>query len=710
MKKNSITFFVTIMFCIVFDCFSQKELSLQDAVLKRWTSLSPDKLHDLKWNNEQDFFSYKKSDSCIYILDCFNQLKDSILLSDINSSLNGEEKLISVPNIDWVSAHSFRFRANNKYYIHNINRGNKSIPFFDIKESSSNISFNKQNNKYAYTIDNNLFISTAFGEHVEITNEQNKDIVFGQAVHRYEFGIYKGIFWANNGDKIAFYRKDESMVTDYPLLNIDSRVGYADVIKYPMSGMQSHHVSLGIFNIKNGEIIYLQTGEPKEQYLTNISWGPNDEYIYIAVLNRDQNHLKFNKYRVEDGSFVQTLFEETSDKYVQPLHPMEFISDNQFLWRSERDGYDTFFLYDVKGNLIKKVFNKDYVVKDFYGYSDDNIYFSTYTKDGLGVDLWNVSINKKYQKKIINDGNYHMFKISPSRSYFIDQFSNIEIPNNIRVINYKGNLVANLLNSPNPLKEYNIGSVELLKIKTADKFSLNARLIKPYNFDKNIKYPVLIYVYNGPGVQLIRNNWLASSPLWMYYLANTGYIIFTIDGRGSENRGRDFEQAIFGELGSVEMLDQIEGYNYLLKQKFIDRDRIAIHGWSYGGFMTTNLLLNYPNYFTCGVAGGPVTNWSYYEIMYTERYMDHPDENKQGYEKTNLINKVNLLQDPLLMIHGLVDDVVVPQHSLDFVKKSVDNNIQMDYFIYPGHPHNVRGKDRLHLIKKIINYISLHNN
>ena len=709
MKKYNYGFIIIIFF-ICCSCFSQKELTLEEAVLNRWTSLSPNKLKDIKWNNEQDFFSYKKSDSCIYIVDYLNNLQDSILLSDINNSLDGEQQLTSVPSIFWVSSHSFRFRANDKYYIYNVNRGKKSMPFFDIKENSSNITFNKQNNKFAYTLDNNLFIANEYADHISISKEKNKDIVFGQAVHRYEFGIYKGIFWSNRGNKIAFYRKDESMVTEYPLLNIDSRVGNADIIKYPMAGMKSHHVSVGVFDIENGKIIYLQTGEPKEQYLTNISWGPNDKYIYVAVLNRDQNHLKFNKYSAVDGSFIHTLFEEKSDKYVQPLHAMEFISDNHFLWRSEREGYDTFYLYDTKGNLIKRVFNKDYVVKDYYGFNNDNIYFSTYTQDGLGVDLWNVSIKKKYKKKIVNDGNYHVFKISPSKSYFIDQFSSMEIPNKTRIINYKGNLVADLFNASNPLKNYNIGVTELLKIKTSDNISLNARLIKPYNFDENRKYPVLIYVYNGPGVQLIRNNWLASSPLWMHYLANTGYIVFTIDGRGSENRGRDFEQVIFGELGRVEMLDQIVGYNYLIDQQFIDKSRIAVHGWSYGGFMTTNLLLNYADCFTCGVAGGPVTNWSYYEIMYTERYMDHPNDNKQGYQKTNLINQVNLLKDPLLMIHGLIDDIVVPQHSLDFIKSSVDNNIQMDYFIYPGHPHNVRGKDRLHLIQKIIDYIRVNNN
>ena len=627
----------------------------------------------------------------------------------MNTSLKGEDRLLKVPSITWISRHTFRFRHNNKFYVYNIERGFQSKSLFHIKENAKSIDFNNQNEKYAYTIDNNLFVARGTDNHIQITEENNRNIVFGQAVHRYEFGIYKGTFWSNDGSKLAFYRKDESMVTDYPLMNTSSRVGYTDVIKYPMAGMKSHHVLLGVYDLNNNKIIYLETGEPKEQYLTNIAWSPDDKYVFIAILNRDQNHLKLNKYSAYDGKFIATLFEEKSDKYVQPLHPMEFISEDQFLWRSEREGYDNLYLYDISGRLIKKILNKPLVVKDYYGYKNDNIYFTTYSKDGLGVDLWNVSINKRYKKKIVGDGSYHSFKISPSHKYFINQYSNLETPLITQVINHKGNPIVQLLKSTNPLKNYNIGETHLLKIKTDDNVDLNARIIKPYSFDKDQKYPVLLYVYNGPGVQLINNNWLASAPLWMHYLANQGYIIFTIDGRGSENRGRDFEQVIYGELGKIEMKDQIVGYNYLTDQDFVDTNRIAVHGWSYGGFMTTNLLLNYPKLFTCGVAGGPVTNWLFYEVMYTERYMDHPDNNLEGYNKTNLIDKVHLLEDPLLMIHGLVDDVVLPQHSLNFLQSAVDNNIQMDFFLYPGHPHNVRGKDRVHLIEKIINFIKANN-
>ena len=693
---------------LISNAFAQENISLEQAVLERWTTLRPDRLMDLNWNNEQDFYSYKDQNN-LYLSSIDNLLNDTITLEQLNYSFEGEDVLNSIPSVTWISQHSFIFKNKNKYFTYNTQRGSQSSLLFDLPNDAENVDFNNQNNILAYTKENNLYILKDGSQSTSITDELSKDIIYGQAVHRYEFGVYKGTFWSNSSDYLAFYRKDESMVTDYPLMNISSRVGHADIIKYPMAGMNSHHVSLGVYDVKNNTTIYLETGEPKEQYLTNICWGPDDKYIYVAVLNRDQNHLKLNQYNVEDGSFVMTLFEEKSDKYVQPLHPMEFISSDQFLWRSERDGYDNFFLYNTSGRLLKKVSNKNHVVKDFYGYKDDNIYFSAYSKDGLSIDLWVVSIDKRYRKKIINDGNYHQFKISPSKEFFIDKFTNINTPGVTRIINWKGLIEKDLLVATDPLDNYNIGETSLFNIKTEDNTSLNCRLIKPYNFDSSKKYPVLIYVYNGPGVQLLNNNWLAGSPLWMYYLANLDYIIFTVDGRGSENRGRDFEQSIYGELGKVEMIDQLKGYDYLLELPYVDASRIAVHGWSYGGFMTTNLLLNHPNLFTCGVAGGPVTNWEYYEVMYTERYMGHPDSNNEGYKKTNLMNQVHLLEDPLLMIHGLVDDVVLPKHSLDFIKASVDKNIQMDYFIYPGHPHNVRGKDRLHLIQKIIDYIRENN-
>jgi len=303
MKKLFLLFFV---FLICSQSRSQQQLTLEKSVLEQWRSLSPERLSNLNWNNEKDFFSYHFSDTSIYICDHNFNVIDTIFLNQINTSFDGEEKIKKLPNITWINSHTFRFKHNNNYYLYNIKRGNNSSLLFSLDKEALNIDFNAQNNYCAYTNKNNLYVVNNNNQHIQITNEDNDNIVFGQAVHRYEFGISKGTFWSNDGKKLAFYQKDETMVTDYPLMNISSRVGHADIIKYPMAGMSSHHVILGIYNSENSEIIYLQTGEPKEQYLTNIAWGPNDKYIYIAVLNRDQNHLKLNQYSVTDGSFIKT--------------------------------------------------------------------------------------------------------------------------------------------------------------------------------------------------------------------------------------------------------------------------------------------------------------------------------------------------------------------------------------------------------------------
>ena len=233
-------------------------------------------------------------------------------------------------------------------------------------------------------------------------------------------------------------------------------------------------------------------------------------------------------------------------------------------------------------------------------------------------------------------------------------------------------------------------------------------MIKPSDFDSSKKYPALVYVYNGPHVQLVKNSWLGGAPMWMHWMAEQGYIVFTIDGRGSKGRSIEFEQAVHRQLGTLEMEDQIAGVKHLISLPYIDGDRLAVHGWSFGGFMTTSLMLRYPGIFKVGVAGGPVIDWDMYEIMYTERYMDTPEENQEGYDKARLYQYIPNLEGDLLMIHGVVDDVVLMQHSLEFVKQCVDAGVQMDYFVYPGHPHNVRGKDRVHLMEKVLKYVMDH--
>jgi len=696
---------------------SKSEINLEDAVLNRW-DFYPEKVYDLQWNNEIDFFSFH-ADTILYL---FHQKgtkkikfekKKEITLSELNQSLKKidsfdlKDTLSSFPNINWLNANTFKFQQKNNIYHVNIQNELYTILALEFPEYAVNQDYNYKKNILAYTIDNNLYIANTDNPKLKLNpDKKESNVVYGQAVHRYEFGIYKGTFWSPDGSKMAFYRKDENKVDNYPLFSLLDTTSISTNIKYPMSGDLSHFVEIGIFDLNKKNIVYLKTGKFKDHYLTNICWDPSGQYIYVALLNRDQDFLQLNKYDAETGKFIKTLFTESDNRYVQPLNPMIFINENQFLWRSEREGYDHFYLYNNKGKMMEKLTTGNVVVKDFLGFKENEIFFSAYSTDGLNVDLYNYSIDQGFQKKITNEfPGYHDLKTSPSRNFFIDNFSNLKHPGIQQILDIEGNSICTINESNNPLEGFNSADIELLQLKTDDSTLLNCRLVKPFNFDETKKYPVLIYVYNGPMVQLITNSWRANTPLWMDYLVNKDFLIFTIDGRGSENRGKEFEQIIFNKLGQVEMKDQMLGYEYLTSLDYVDREKIALYGWSYGGFMTTNLLLNYPGLFTCGVAGGPVTDWGFYEIMYTERYMNKPIENEEGYYNTSLLNKVDNLSDPILMIHGLEDDVVVLHHSLRFIKECINNNKKIDYFIYPGHAHNIYGEDRLHLMTKIIDYI-----
>ena len=698
---------LVISFCT--SAFAQKEtLNLEDAIMGRWSKFAPERINGLKWVKNSNKFSYLEKDKLV--LENLDGAIREILLSDLNIHFS-KDSLSRFPGIVWMDQERFRFQKKSIIYVYNISDG-QIKELINYNEDAQNSEFSEQALAMAYTIDNNLFIQDSKGTTHQITSDDEADIINGQAVHRYEFGVSKGTFWSNNGENLAFYRKDESMVTDYPLVNTDARIAEANIIKYPMAGMNSHHVTLGIYNLESQKTVFIKTGEPKEQYLTNITWGPKDEFIYIAILNRDQNHMKLNKYNVKTGDFVKTLFEERHENYVQPLHPMIFVegNNNEFLWRSERDGYDHFYRYNSEGKLLNQVTKGKWVVKDFIAFTGNSIILTGTHKDALETQVFRSTIKAPRSNMISKAEGMHRVQANYNGRFLIDSYNSLQNPGTIELVDHTGKSMRTLLQSKNPFENTDIAQTELYTITAEDGSSLNCRMIKPSDFDATKTYPALVYVYNGPGVQLIYNTNLAAAPLWMHYLSNEyNYIVFTVDGRGSENRGRDFEQTIFRNLGEVEMRDQIRGVEHLKSLDFIDTARLAVHGWSYGGFMTTNLMCSYPDVFTCGIAGGPVIDWKFYEVMYTERFMDTPETNPKGYENTSLLNKAKNLNGDLLMIHGAQDDVVVWQHSMAFVQKCVEEGVQLDYFPYPSHPHNVRGKDRIHLMRKVIDYIIDHN-
>jgi len=544
-------------------------------------------------------------------------------------------------------------------------------------------------------------------------------IVYGESVSRNEFGINGGIFPANNGDRIAVYRKDESAVTEFPLLDITTRTGSLKNIRYPMNGMASEHISLCICDTLGNILTTIVPSEfTDERYLTCITWSHDDKYIFIQVLDREQHNMHLNMYRSDNGAFVRTILTEHNEKWVEPQKPLEFIKGSyEFLYDTDnRDGYRNLYLTDTLGNIRRlTAVNADvnYLAND-----GNYVYYTSAEVSPIENHLFRISIGKhrsiakaKFSKpqRLTQEEGWHSIRLSPDFSQFIDSWSNNSTPRKIALKSTDGKTNTLLYEAPNPLEGYAQCEMEFGTVKSADgKFDNYYRLYKPLNFDPNKKYPLIVYVYGGPHSQMVTNSWRGGIRMWEMLMAQKGYIVYVQDNRGTSNRGAEFEKAINRQCGQAEMADQMKGIEMLLEQPWVDKDRIGVHGWSYGGFMTISLMTNHPDIFKVGVAGGPVIDWKWYEVMYGERYMDTENSNPDGFARTSLINKAKNLQGKLLICQGAIDNTVVWEHSLSFVQECIEQNIQLDYFPYPCSEHNVFGDWRIHLMDKVTDYFDLY--
>lgn len=581
--------------------------------------------------------------------------------------------------------------------------------YFRYPEQSVNHVLSPDHTCLAYTKENNLYVADIQGKEWAVTTEDNEGIVHGQAVHRNEFGITGGIFWSPNGKKMAFYRMDETMVSDCPLVDASARVAEVKKSKYPMAGMTSHVVTIGVFDTITKETIWLKTGKPDDHYLTNIAWSPDGRALYLAELNREQNRMQLNRYDAVTGELDRMLFEERHPKYVEPEQPVRFVRkrDDQFIWQSERNGYNHLYLYDTSGKLLKQLTDGIWEVTEVIGFDEkgENLYFISTRPSPLDRHIYSVTLKSGRITQHTTLPGIHSATLSPSGRYLTDRFSAHDVPGRIDLIDTRSGKSTLLSSAKNSFEGYSMPTVELGTVKAADGVSdLYYRLIKPDGFDTSKKYPVVVYVYGGPHSQMVNNRWRYGSGGWETYMAQKGYIVFVMDNRGTAYRGLDFENVTHRQLGVVEAEDQMKGVEFLRSLPYVDSKRMGIHGWSYGGFMTINMLLRYPGVFSAGVAGGPVIDWKYYEVMYGERYMDTPQENPKGYEESSLLNKADRLQSRLLMIHGDEDPTVVLQHSLQFLKASIGAGTHPDFFLYPGHGHNMTGHDRVHLHEHITRY------
>jgi dipeptidyl-peptidase-4 len=480
-----------------------------------------------------------------------------------------------------------------------------------------------------------------------------------------------------------------------------------------MAGMKSHEVTIGIYNCLTGKTIFLETGEPKEQYLTNIAWDPTDKFIYVAVLNREQNHMWFNQYDAATGKFVKTLFEEMHPKYVEPLHPALFlnVTKDQFIWQSQRDGYNHLYLYSSEGRMLKQITKGEWIVTGIHGIDskDEYLYFESTKESPVERHIYRVSLKTGEIVQLTTGKGVHSAAFNSGFTHFFETYSSHTIPNINRIVNTSGKTVKTIVEAKYPFEGYEVPKTHLIEITAADgKTKLYGRYTEPIRKDSSQKCPAIIYVYGGPHAQMVTDSWLMGGSLWEYYMAQKGYAVVCVDNRGSSDRGLEFENVIFRQCGVAEAEDQMKVVEFLKSKPYVDPARIGVHGWSYGGLMTTTLMTRYADTFKAGVAGGPVTDWKFYEVMYGERYMDTPEENPDGYAKTSLLDKGKLLKGKLLIVHGYQDETVVPQHSLSFIENCIKSKVQVDFFLYPSHEHNVRGMDRVHLMQKVTEYFEIH--
>jgi dipeptidyl-peptidase-4 len=650
-----------------------------------------------------------------------NNGKESTLfqLGDVNASLNDTNKIFSLYYAVFPYSDKTLVLLKNKKIRLLYDWKKKKICWSQSCKDETNEEWSPDSRCVAFVKDHNLYVTDAEGNTKQLTTDGSREIVYAQSVHRDEFGIYKGTFWSNDGKKLAFYRMDQSMVKDYPQVDIFQREATYEPDKYPMAGEKSHKVTVGIYNVETGETKYLQVGDPTDRYFTNISWSPDNKTLYLIELNRDQNDAKLQSYDAATGEFVKTLYEEKDRKYVEPLHPICFLpwDDSRFVMQSRKDGYNHLYLFNRQGEQLKQITSGKWEIIDFLGFNrkSKSAIIITNEKNPIQQNLFSVDVNTGKRMLLDNGRGVHGYcfddkdhrttVLSSDGTYLWDSYSEPDVPRNIDVVHTSDAKALHYFSAPDPWKGYDVPKIACGTIKAADSVTdLYYRMVYPIGFDPAKKYPTVVYVYGGPHAHNVDTRWHYSMRGWEPYMASKGYLLFILDNRGSEYRGKDFEQVTFRHLGQEEMKDQMCGVRYLKSLAYVDSTRLGVHGWSFGGFMTISLMTNYPDVFKVGVAGGPVIDWKLYEVMYGERYMDTPQTNPEGYEQVNLLRKAKNLKGKLQIIIGYNDPTVVPQNALSFLNSCEEAGTQPDFFVYPGEGHNMAGHKSVHLHERITQY------
>lgn len=710
--KTTVAALAVMMMCCM-SALAQKQFTLEDLNFggKNYANMVPQN-RTLRWWGER--LVRVSADSCWSVN--LKNGKETLLFTrnEINQWLGSNNKVssLSYASFPYPDVSLAMLYAGDKRLL--VDFKNKRLQWSQQYGGQAS-EWSKKSRALAQVKDDNLFVIDATGKTTQLTTDGSRDIVYGQSVHRNEFGIEGGLFWNPQGTRLAFYRMDQSMVTDYPLVDVpelDDTTRYIAAPapeKYPMAGQTSHKVTVGVYDLATGKTVYLDAGDPTDRYFTNVCWNPEGTIVYMQEVNRDQNDCHLVSYDAITGKRIAELYHETHDKYVEPQTPIVFLpwDDSQFIMQSQRDGYNHLYIFK-DGKLNRQLTSGKWVVMEVLGFDkgNHNVIIAANAESPIQRNIYRVNVDNGIMTRIDEGGKgWHNAMLSDNGKWLIDNYQEPDVPRNIALVNTATGKALRYFTAPDPWLGYTVPEYRCGSIKAADGTTpLYYRMVMPVDFDPTKKYPTVVYVYGGPHAHNVDARWHYCSRSWETYMAQRGYLLFILDNRGSENRGRDFEQATFRHLGQEEMKDQMCGVDFLKSLPYVDADRLGVHGWSFGGFMTISLMTNYPDVFKVGVAGGPVIDWKWYEVMYGERYMDTPQDNPEGYAQTSLLAKAQDLKGRLQIIIGLNDPTVVPQHAYSFLKACIAAGTQPDFYVYPGQGHNMMGHQSVHLHERITRY------
>ena len=718
MKLKSILSSLTILFLAQHVFAQEKMIQLEDIWASR--TFSPEWVWGINSMNDGiHYSSLNYGDKNVYITEYSYETGDSISTIVDSKDLDGisfsdysfseDEKKVLLPT---ETESIYRYSSHSNYYVYDretktaqkLSEGKQRLAQFS--PDASKVAFVKENNVFIKDITNNTELQITFD------GEINK-IINGATdwVYEEEFAFDNGMQWNTSGNKIAYYRFNEEKVPEFSMDLFTDLYPSQSQFKYPKAGETNSTVELFIYDLNSKKTTKANINVEEEFYIPRIKWTLDENILSVQRMNRHQNQLDFILVDAKDGS-SQTIFTENDAAYIDVTDNLTFLNDGKyFIWTSEKSGYNHIYLYNLKGKQVRQITKGNYDVTDFYGIDESNntVYFASSERSPMHRDVYAVQINGKNKKTLTNKTGTNSATFSTNYKYFINQYSNANSPYYFSLFDAKGNEVRMLKdnsNLNNSLAEYALSQKEFFNFKTTEGIDLNGWMMKPHNFDETKQYPVFMYLYGGPGSQQVTDSWGGSNFLWYQMLTQQGYIVACVDNRGTGARGSEFKKCTYQQLGKLETEDQIEANRYLANLPYVDGSRIGIFGWSYGGYMSSLCLLKGADEFKMAIAVAPVTNWRYYDSIYTERYMRTPQENASGYDDNSPINHVEKLKGKYLLVHGSADDNVHYQNTMEMTNALVNANKQFDLFIYPNKNHGIYGGyTRLHLFTKMTNFI-----